>query len=405
MATLAVPALLHRREPPRLAGRAAPARQPGQLRLARAGGNTVRAWGDNSEGELGDGSTTRACPGPGHALKVGTTITSVRAGCDNSLALTSTGQVLAWGSNDFGQLGNGTEASSDTPVMVSLPAGTTVTAIRAGCQYSLALTSTGQVLAWGLNNHGQFGNGTTAGSDTPVPVTLPGHAKVRAISAGGAHNLALVSKRKVLAWGANEAGQLGDGRTGGGASPRSGSGCRRGVRVTAVAAGDQQSLGPHHQGQGAGLGLQRRGSARQRAHRQQRCAGPYPAAARHPGAQPGGRCGSALALTTKGKILAWGRNDHGQLGNGSTARRSRTPVRVKLRRKAAAISAGCTTGLARTASGRVLAWGDNFSGELGDGTTKASSTPVRVHLPVAAVAIGSGPDAFVSLAITREAAA
>ena len=85
----------------------------------------------------------------------------------------------------------------------------------AGCQYSLALTSTGQVLAWGLNNHGQFGNGTTAGSDVPVPVTMPGHAKVRAISAGGAHNLALVSKRKVLAWGANEAGELGDGRTGG----------------------------------------------------------------------------------------------------------------------------------------------------------------------------------------------
>ena len=78
---------------------------------------------------------------------------------------------------------------------------------------------------------------------------------------------------------------------------------------------------------------------------------------------------------------------------------------MKLRRKAAAISAGCTTGLARTASGRVLAWGDNFSGELGDGTTTASNTPVLVHLPAAAVAIGSGPDAFVSLAITREAAA
>ena len=107
----------------------------------------------------------------------------------------------------------------------------------------------------------------------------------------------------------------------------------------------------------------------------------------------------AWAKMTKGKILAWVRNDHGQLGNGSTARRSRTPVRVKLRRKATAISAGCTYGLARTARGRVLAWGDNFSGELGNGTTKDSRTPVRVHLPAAAVAIGSGPDAFTSLAI------
>jgi len=114
-------------------------------------------------------------------------------------------------------------------------------------------------------------------------------------------------------------------------------------------------------------------------------------------------CGSGLALTTKGKILAWGRNDHGQLGNGSTARRSKTPVRVKLRRKVTAISSGCTDGLARDARGRVLAWGENIDGELGNGSTTSSNTPVRVKLPAAAVAIGSGSTAFVSLAITREA--
>jgi alpha-tubulin suppressor-like RCC1 family protein len=77
---------------------------------------------------------------------------------------------------------------------------------------------------------------------------------------------------------------------------------------------------------------------------------------------------------------------------------------VKLRRKVTAVSSGCTHSLARTASGRVLAWGENIDRELGNGITKSSNAPVRVKLPAGAVvvAIGSGPDAFVSLAITRK---
>ncbi len=100
----------------------------------------------------------------------------VTAGPGHSLALTSTGAVFAWGYNTDGELGNGSTANSDVPVKVKLPAGTKVTAIAAGEVHSLAVTSTGSVLAWGGNNFGQLGDGSYQRSDVPVKVNLGGTA-------------------------------------------------------------------------------------------------------------------------------------------------------------------------------------------------------------------------------------
>ncbi len=112
-----------------------------------------------------------------------------------------------------------------------------------------------------------------------------------------------------------------------------------------------------------------------------------------------------LALTTAGKVLAWGANSAGQLGNGRTGGHAATPVRARLPRgtTVAAISAGCDHSLARTRTGRVLAWGLGHNGELGNGTTTSSDIPVRVKLPagLAAVALGAGPDADFTIAIVR----
>jgi hypothetical protein len=98
------------------------------------------------------------------------------AGPGHTLALTSTGAVLAWGYNKHGELGNGRKANSDVPVRVKLPAGTRVAAVAAGALHSMAVTATGAVLAWGSNNFGQFGDGSYAGSAVPVNVRLPGFA-------------------------------------------------------------------------------------------------------------------------------------------------------------------------------------------------------------------------------------
>jgi alpha-tubulin suppressor-like RCC1 family protein len=95
------------------------------------------------------------------------------SGPGHSLALTSTGAVLAWGDNADGELGDGGTRDNDVPVKVKLPAGTKVTAVAAGAVHSLALTSPGAVFAWGGNNFGQLGDGSYAASDVPVRVKLP----------------------------------------------------------------------------------------------------------------------------------------------------------------------------------------------------------------------------------------
>src|SRR5450756_1749376 len=177
------------------------------------------AWGYNGDGELGNGTITNNSIPVAVSLPSGTTVAAIAGGLYHSLALTSTGQVLAWGLNGPGQLGNGTTTDSSTPVAVSLPSGTTVTAIAGGYYHSLALTSTGQVLAWGSNSNGQLGNGTTTNSSTPVAVSLPSGTTVTAIAGGRSHSLALASSGQVLARGYNASGQLGNGTTIGSLTP------------------------------------------------------------------------------------------------------------------------------------------------------------------------------------------
>src|SRR5450759_3831659 len=146
---------------------------PIETRAAGSSGfpSSAWAWGYNSSGQLGNGTTTNSSTPVQVSLPSGTTVTAIAGGGAHSLALTSSGQVLAWGSNSSGQLGNGTTTQSSTPVAVRLPSGSTVTAIAGGGSHSLALTSTGQVLAWGYNYNGELGNGTITNSSTPVAVS------------------------------------------------------------------------------------------------------------------------------------------------------------------------------------------------------------------------------------------
>jgi alpha-tubulin suppressor-like RCC1 family protein len=278
----------------------------------------------------------------------------VRAGCAHTLALTASGQVLAWGSGSDGQLGDGRITDSATPVRVKLPRGTKITAIRAGCEHSLALTSIGQVLAWGYNHGGELGDGSTASSDVPVRVRLPRHAKVTAVSAGQYFSLARTAKGQVLAWGDNDSGELGNGSTASSDVPVRVA-LPAGVRATAVSAEEETSL----------------------------------------------------ARTSDGGLFGWGDNSLGQLGDGTTTS-SDTPVVVMLpaSAKVTAISTGCATSYALTRNGHMLAWGLGAIGELGDGSTTSSDTPVRVDLPIGwrASALGSGPMAAHALAIVRKKA-
>ncbi|WP_028680694.1 Ig-like domain repeat protein [Salinispora arenicola] len=298
--------------------------------LALTSAGTVLAWGDNSAGQLGDGTTTDSSTPVTVDLPAGTTVTAVAAGDRHSLALTSTGTMLAWGENFIGQLGDGTTTRRSPPVAVDLPTGTTVTAVAAGDRHSLALTSAGTVLAWGDNSAGQLGDGTTTDSSTPIAVDLPTGTTITTVAAGAYHSLALTSADTLLAWGYNIFGQLGDGSTTDRSTPIAVN-LPAGTTITTVSGG-----------------------------------------ARH-----------TVAVTSADTMLAWGHNNFGQLGDGTTTDRS-TPVAVDLPADTTitTASAGAFHSLAVTSTGTMLAWGYNALGQVGDGTTATRRrTPVAVDLP------------------------
>jgi alpha-tubulin suppressor-like RCC1 family protein len=317
----------------------------------------VYAWFDNDSGQLGigkccvqyDSQTPVATLMPS-----GTTSIATAAGQSHSLVVTSTGAVYAFGFNGRGQLGNGTKTNSDAPVQTSMPAGVTASAVAAGWDQSLALTSTGAVYAWGYNVFGQLGIGTTKNKNSLVPVLvhLPSGETVTAIAAGQYHCLALTSTGAVYAWGFNGFGQLGNGTTTNSSLPQLVP-LPAGVKVTAVGAGDNHSL----------------------------------------------------VVTSTGAVYAFGKNNFGQLGNGTTTN-STVPLLVQLPTGVAATAVvaggvsptakvpGADYSLALTSTGAVYAWGGGGNGQLGTGGTTNSGVPVLTQLPtgVVATAIGAGPN-------------
>ena len=179
--------------------------------LAFTTAGRVLAWGDNSYGELGDGGTVSSRTPVKVKLPGRTKVRSINAGCDQGFVVTSTGGVLAWGLNSTGQLGDRSRKQADKPVKVRLPRGSKVASVSSGLNHTLAVTTTRRALAWGYNTNGELGNGGTRSTDEPVKVRLPPGTTVRALSAGYDYSLALTTTGRALAWGLNGSGQLGDG--------------------------------------------------------------------------------------------------------------------------------------------------------------------------------------------------
>ena len=171
------------------------------------------AWGANSNGELGDGTTTNADTPVQVSLPSGVTATAVASGNSTAYAIGSNGKLYAWGANANGELGDDATSSSDTPVQVSLPTGVTATAIAGGYYSGYAIGSDGKLYSWGENTYGELGDGTTTGSDTPVLVSLPTGVTAKAIAGGSSTGYAIGSDGKLYAWGFNGDGELGDGST------------------------------------------------------------------------------------------------------------------------------------------------------------------------------------------------
>jgi alpha-tubulin suppressor-like RCC1 family protein len=139
---------------------------------------------------------------------------SVSAGGLHQCGITTGGVARCWGINNYGQLGDGThDPSWLDPVTVALPAGVTAASISAGGTFSCALTTTGSAYCWGQNNLGQLGNGSGTASDVPVPVSLPAGVSLVSLELGPVHACGLTATGAAWCWGENTYGQLGDGTT------------------------------------------------------------------------------------------------------------------------------------------------------------------------------------------------
>lgn len=270
--------------------------------LAVVNDGTVWAWGLNTNGQIGDGTTNQyKMPKQITAL---TSVSAVAAGASHSLALKTDGTVWAWGLNSNGQLGDGTTTQRLSPVKISALSG--IIAIEAGDAFSLALKSDGTVWAWGLNSNGQLGDGTT--TQRTAPVKISSLSGITLIAAGGTHALALKSDGTIRSWGLNTNGQLGDGTTTQRSTPVTLSGV---TSVTAIAAGSSFSL----------------------------------------------------ARKSDGTVWAWGLNSAGQLGDGTTTQRT-SPVAVLNLTGASAVCAGADFALAVKTDQSLLTWGNNASKQL-----------------------------------------
>ena len=295
----------------------------GEHTCAVTAGGGAKCWGANRTGALGDGTTTdRLTPVSVSGLDSG--VAAITAGNDHTCALTIVGGVKCWGYNGKGQVGDGAPTTTrPTPVDVSgLASG--VLAISAGHDHTCAVTSSGAVKCWGDNSYGQLGDGTTSQRATPTAVIGLGSAAV-AVAAGGywedAHTCVLTSQGAVMCWGSNANGQLGDGSTTSSLCPVNVSGLSSGVRGI--------SAGEHH----------------------------------------------TCALTNGGGIKCWGDNDDGQLGDGGSMDRSIPGDVFGLTNSVNGIATGGAHTCALTAGGGVKCWGDNFDGQLGDGTSVGFGFP------------------------------
>jgi alpha-tubulin suppressor-like RCC1 family protein len=289
----------------------------GDYSCALIKGGTVKCWGYNGSGQLGDGTTINRSTAV--AVKGLKNVTAISTGASHSCALILGGTVKCWGSGGFGQLGDGAKTDSSTPVAVTGLVG--AFAISTSWELSCALIRGGTVKCWGKTRFTAQGDPWPLNQSTPVAV--PGLANVTAISLGTLFTCALIKGGTVKCWGYNGSGQLGDGTTTERWSPVAVTGL---ANVTAISSGGF----------------------------------------------------AACALISGGTVKCWGGNGFGNLGN-STFQDSLGPVAVTGLVGAIAISHGDETVCALLAGGTAVCWGRDSEGQYGNGTSFTMPFPQRVN--------------------------
>ena len=319
------------------------------------------------------GDSPQAVSLVGMALAAGKTSPLVTGGNNTFFAIREDQSLLAWGWNNGGQLGDGSSSDRAAPILI----GTGFVAAASGGWHTLAVKVDGSLWSWGSNSFGESGSGQASGT----PITI-GNG-FRSVAAGYGHSLALKGDGSLWAWGWNGNGQVGDGTYTDRSAP-----VQIGSGYIAVAAGFMHNLALKADGSLMAWGNNQFGQlgdgTGQDRLRPTRIGGGYVAVA-------AGQYHS-LALKSDGSLWAWGYNTYGQLGDGST-NASLSPVQVGS--GFAGIAAGQDHSMALKPDGSVLAWGWNNSGQIGDGSYVTATAPQLVGKGF--VAVGAGNQSSIGL--------
>jgi alpha-tubulin suppressor-like RCC1 family protein len=363
----------------------------GQAAAADVAPGTPYTWGSNSFGQLGNGTTSSTPTGP-VAVSGLDDVVDVHGGREHVAALTSTGGVYTWGSNGEGQLGLGDSLNRSRPTLVDVPCGAGgVAAVATGHNSTLALCAGGTVWAWGLNADGQLGDGTRTLRRSPVQVN--GLTDAVAIAAGRDMSYAVKADGTAWAWGDNQYGELGDGSTTDRVSPvRVGSL----TDVVGIAGGRNHGLVVRSDGSVYAFGWNAYGQLGDGTLTNR----PVPALVSGLSAgvsEVAAGAHHSYALRSDGQVMAWGRNYRDELGDGTSTTRTR-PVPVldgsTPLSDVVSVGAGRDHGVAVLADGSVRAWGYNAGGQLGDGTTTDRSRAVTVAGVSGATQAGGGGNEY-----------
>ncbi len=332
------------------------------------GDKTVVCWGNDDYNALGNGggNTASATPVPVTGI---TDATAVFAGSHHTCALRAEGSIKCWGDNSAGQLGDGTKTARTTPVDVK--GITNAVGLSLGLEYSCALLNTGRVSCWGANYAHQLGDGTTTPSTFPIPVK--DLRDVKSIAGGYRHSCAVLTSGAASCWGDNSNGQLGNGTKNAALQPVAVSGL---TDATLVAAGLGHSCALRADETVSCWGTNGQSQIGPGAFTPESLT-PRTVNGVNTVTAIGLGDTNSCAVGAGGGVTCWGSNDYGQIGNGMTGKTS-TPAAVSGLGDAKGVDGGSGHFCALRANGAIACWGYGLEGQLGNGEKKSSSVPVAV---------------------------
>ena len=370
-------------------------------------------WGLDDNFELGNGSPTDvvAETPTGIALPNGVTASQVSAGANGGLAVGADGLLYGWGSNTYGEVGNGSTNPQPEPEEITLATGVDPTGIaQSQAGSSFAIGSDGNLYAWGNNSSGQLGLGPTAGNeDTAQVVTLGPGVTAVAGSAGQEHTLAIGSDGHVYAWGDDSTGELGDGGSAQEDSPERVN-LPVGVSALAVSAGYFVSFAVGSDGNLYAWGAETDGAlgngvAGLNASRSTPEAVSLPGGVKAVAVAAGTYDYDSLAIGADGDVYAWGFNEYSQVGNGKSGRQV-TPLAVSLGTgvQAKSIATDGDSSFAVGSDGYLYSWGSDEDDILGAGPSAPDpvTKPLRTSVLLGSAAeVAVGDDFALATSVLR----